>query len=114
GGYGFAFWWPFSTERLFAPWHPIEVSPIGLRRFASERGLEVLGSELIWVWLPAALVCTALWLARRGHAALRASPLIGLFVAASSLAAVSPAPGETPARTETLQLDSGTPTDPEF
>src|SRR5262245_24789990 len=90
GGYGVALWWPLSAERLFAPWQPIEVSPIGLRLFASERGLEVLGSELIWVWLPAAAACAAAWLARRGHASLRASPLIGLLVAASSLAAAAP------------------------
>jgi len=73
GGYGIALWWPFSAGRLFAPWRPIEVSPIGLRRFASERGLEVLGSELIWVWLPAAVICAGLWLARRGHVSPRAS-----------------------------------------
>jgi inner membrane protein len=108
GGYGIALWWPFSPERFFAPWQPIEVSPIGLRRLASERGLEVLGSELIWVWLPAALVWAGLWLARRGHAWPRTSPLIGLLVAVSSLAAVAPARGETPARTEILQVDSVT------
>jgi inner membrane protein len=36
------------------------VSPISVRRFLSERGLRVLQSELVWVWLPAAvLVATA-------------------------------------------------------
>jgi inner membrane protein len=53
GGLGVALWWPFSTERFFWPFTPIEVSPISLRRFFSGRGLEVITSEFIWVWLPA-------------------------------------------------------------
>ncbi|MES2317771.1 MAG: metal-dependent hydrolase [Pseudomonadota bacterium] len=39
GGHGVALWWPVSNERLFAAWQVIEVSPIGLRRFLTERGL---------------------------------------------------------------------------
>ncbi|MBC3872494.1 metal-dependent hydrolase [Undibacterium flavidum] len=53
GGYGVAFWWPFSAERIFAPWQVIEVSPLSLRRVFSERGFNVLVSEVVWVWLPA-------------------------------------------------------------
>ena len=53
GGRGIALWAPFSNQRLFFPWRPIEVSPIGLG-FFSERGVGVLLSELKWVWLPAA------------------------------------------------------------
>ena len=52
GGLGVAFFWPWSTTRWFAPWRPIEVSPLGLARFLSPRGLAVLASELVWVWLP--------------------------------------------------------------
>ncbi|MDR1075372.1 MAG: metal-dependent hydrolase [Xanthomonadaceae bacterium] len=51
GGLGVALLWPWSEERFFAPWRPVEVSPF-LRRFFSERGLTVLLSELRWVWLP--------------------------------------------------------------
>ena len=51
GGLGVALFWPWSDVRLFAPWRPIEVSPIGAG-FFSNRGLAVLGSELRWVWLP--------------------------------------------------------------
>jgi inner membrane protein len=61
GGSGIAFLWPFSDERWFAPWRPIAVSPIGITRFMSERGLHVLGSELAWVWLPALLFGAALF-----------------------------------------------------
>jgi inner membrane protein len=52
GGSGVALFAPFTDERYFWPWRPIEVSPIGLG-FFSERGLAVLLSEVIWVWLPA-------------------------------------------------------------
>jgi inner membrane protein len=60
GGLGVALWWPLSDERLFAPWRVIEVSPIGVTRFLTERGLAVLQSELLWVWLPALLVFLAI------------------------------------------------------
>jgi inner membrane protein len=55
GGRGVALFAPFSNERYFFPLRPIEVSPIGMR-FFSERGLEVITSEVVWVWLPALLV----------------------------------------------------------
>jgi inner membrane protein len=41
----------FSAERYFFPVTPIEVSPIA-RGFFSERGLRVLVSEMLWVWIP--------------------------------------------------------------
>lgn len=65
GGKGVALWWPFSEVRVFAPWHGIEVSPLDLHRVFSGRGLEVLRSEFVWVWLPAVAVCVALCLYRR-------------------------------------------------
>jgi inner membrane protein len=55
GGRGVALLAPFSAERYFFSFRPIEVSPIGMQ-FFSERGLEVLVSEIIWVWLPALLI----------------------------------------------------------
>lgn len=64
-----ALWWPFTGERFFAPWRPIEVSPLSAARFLSHRGLEVLGSELVWVWLPAALFAALLLALRGGGAA---------------------------------------------
>jgi inner membrane protein len=68
GGRGIALWWPFSNERLFFPWRVIEVSPLSLRGLAGERGLHVLQSELLWVWLPAAVLCVLLVLWRRRRA----------------------------------------------
>jgi inner membrane protein len=55
GGSGVALLAPFSDERFFFPYRPIEVSPIGLR-FFGERGIEVIFSEILWLWLPAVAV----------------------------------------------------------
>jgi inner membrane protein len=52
GGLGCALLGPFDNTRYFLPWRPIEVSPIGIRNFLTPRGLEVLASEALWVWLP--------------------------------------------------------------
>lgn len=65
GGLGVALWWPWSDQRWFAPWRVIEVSPIGLRRLLGPRGLEVLLSELQWIWLPALGLAAGLAAARR-------------------------------------------------
>jgi inner membrane protein len=68
GGSGIAFLWPFSSERFFAPWRPIAVSPISIARFLSERGATVLSSEVLWIWLPLISVSVAVFAGRR-HAA---------------------------------------------
>ena len=52
GGRGVAFFAPFSPARYFFPFRPIEVSPISVSRFFSERWRAVLASECRWVWLP--------------------------------------------------------------
>ncbi|WP_211460507.1 metal-dependent hydrolase [Collimonas silvisoli] len=64
GGLGVALLWPWSTERFFAPWQVIEVSPLGIQRVFSQRGIAVLVSELLWVWLPATITCAVLSLMR--------------------------------------------------
>ena len=53
GGRGVALWWPFSAERIFAPFRPIQVSPLSAADFFSAWGLEVLASEVIWIGFPA-------------------------------------------------------------
>jgi len=65
GGLGVAFFSPLDNRRYFLPWTPILVSPIGVGRFFSERGLAVVQSELVWIWLPAALFAAGVWLIRR-------------------------------------------------
>ncbi len=65
GGHGIAVLWPFTTDRLFWPWQPIEVAPLGIAAFFSAWGLEVLLSEAIWLWLPAVVLGgLGLWLRR--------------------------------------------------
>ena len=65
GGLGVAFFSPFDNQRYFLPWRPILVSPIGIGRFFSGRGLQVLKSELLWIWLPSALLAATTWFLRR-------------------------------------------------
>jgi inner membrane protein len=57
GGLGIALLWPWSNARLFAPWRPIPVAPIGAGML-SWRGLEVLFAELI-LFLPVFVI--GLW-----------------------------------------------------
>ncbi len=65
GGSGVAFFAPFDDARYFFPWRPIEVSPLSLDRFFSSRGAEVLKSEVVWVWIPAAALIILAWAYRR-------------------------------------------------
>jgi inner membrane protein len=65
GGLGVAFFAPFYNERYFFPWRPIEVSPIGIEPFLSGRGLQVIISEIKWIWIPSALLVSAVTLYRR-------------------------------------------------
>ena len=61
GGLGVALFWPWSDTRHFAPWRVIDVSPFA-NRFFSARGVEVLLSELRWVWMPTlSLAAMAAW-----------------------------------------------------
>ncbi len=60
--YGVAFLSPFDTTRYSFSWAPIRISPIGLKSFFSPRGLEVILSEVRWVWIPSLL----LWAGVRG------------------------------------------------
>ena len=65
GGSGVALFAPFSNARFFFPVRPIEVSPISLERFFSPRGLEVVFSEMLWVWLPSVIIVLVAWLLGR-------------------------------------------------
>ena len=68
GGLGVALAWPFSEQRYFFPWQVVEASPLSLRRVFGPAGLAVFKSELLWVWLPAAVAGLALFSARRKNA----------------------------------------------
>jgi inner membrane protein len=57
GGLGVAFFSPFNPHRYFFAFTPIVVSPIGVRRFFSVRGMQVLWTEILWIWVP--MLCVA-------------------------------------------------------
>ena len=65
GGRGIALLSPFSNHRYFLPWPPIEVSPIGVRAFISQRGLTVMKSEILWIWMPVVSIAVFGWIVRR-------------------------------------------------
>lgn len=65
GGLGVAFFSPFDRERYFLPWTPIQVSPIGAGGFFSQRGLEVIRSEMVWLWGPLMLLAAIFYLVNR-------------------------------------------------
>lgn len=46
GGKGVALLWPLRTHRIFFPWRPIPVAPIGIH-FLSREGLSVASFELL-------------------------------------------------------------------
>ena len=56
GGAGIALWAPFSTQREFAPWRPVSVSPISPSKLLSSRGAAVLLSEFKYIWMPLLLI----------------------------------------------------------
>ncbi|WP_109356578.1 metal-dependent hydrolase [Sphingorhabdus sp. EL138] len=58
GGLGAALFWPWDETRHFAPMTPIAVSPIGISDFISTRGMKVLQSEAIWIWMPLVILVT--------------------------------------------------------
>jgi inner membrane protein len=74
GGLGVAFFSPFDNQRYFLPWRPIRVSPIGVSRFFGARGLAVLKSELLWIWLPSIMVMVLVTISRRLRIAEPESP----------------------------------------
>jgi hypothetical protein len=51
---GIPFFWPLTDERFTLPWRPIPPAPFG-GHFLSQRGLDVMGIELIY-FLPLTLV----------------------------------------------------------
>jgi inner membrane protein len=60
GGLGVAFFSPFDTTRYFFTLRPIPVSPIGVYEFFTEYGLQVLLSEVLWIWFPSCALCAAI------------------------------------------------------
>jgi len=65
GGLGVEFFYPFSTHRYFFPFRPVQVSPLDAGSFFSRRGIAILKSEFIWIWIPSLAVILFSFLVRR-------------------------------------------------
>jgi len=61
GGKGVGFLIPFNNSRLFFPFREIKVSPIGVEKFFSKWGLEVLLSELKYIFVPCLIILIVLF-----------------------------------------------------
>ena len=51
-GMGIGFFIPFDNTRYHMPWRPIYASPVSISRFFSRAGIEVLLTEILWIWMP--------------------------------------------------------------
>ncbi|MDH5629292.1 MAG: metal-dependent hydrolase [Gammaproteobacteria bacterium] len=69
GGKGVALFSPFSNERFFFDFQPIEVSTLSIRRFLDGQGVKVILTELKWIWLPCLFVFVFGWLLARAKRA---------------------------------------------
>ena len=56
GGRGVGFFIPFNNNRFFFPFREIKVSPIGIEKFFSEWGFQVILSELKYVFIPCFII----------------------------------------------------------
>ena len=74
GGLGVALLAPLDHTRYFFPWTPITVSPIGVRNFLSSTGLQVMASEVRWVWLPSMVLAVTARTLLRLYDRARAAP----------------------------------------
>lgn len=64
GGLGIALFAPFDNTRYFFPFRPIQVAPLGFKGLFSDRGLQVMISEALWIWIPLILAVVITRLAR--------------------------------------------------
>lgn len=67
GGRGVGFFVPFYNERYFFPFRDIVVSPIGIERFFSERGMRVIFSELKYVILPCFIILVLFYFIKKAN-----------------------------------------------
>ena len=55
-GPGVALLAPFDGTRYFLPWRPIPVSPISPSRVFTQRGLDIVQTEILLIWIPTAVL----------------------------------------------------------
>jgi len=52
GGKGCAVFAPFDNSRYFLPFRPIKVAPFTFKKLLGERGIAIIKSEFLFLWLP--------------------------------------------------------------
>ncbi|MEO5659565.1 MAG: metal-dependent hydrolase, partial [Polaromonas sp.] len=67
GGVAIPLYWPFSEQRFFSPWRPVEVSPVSFSRFFTQRGADVLLNEVQTIWLPLMAAALAIFALRHSR-----------------------------------------------
>ena len=60
GGKGVGFFIPFDNSRYFFPFRGIKVSPLGVKQFISEWGVNVILSELKYIGIPCFIILITL------------------------------------------------------
>lgn len=65
GGKGVGFLIPFDNARYFFPWRIIKVSPIGISKFFSSRGVQVILSELKYIAVPCLVILVVSYFYKR-------------------------------------------------
>lgn len=68
GGKGVGFFIPFDNSRHFFSWRPIRVSPLGVKDFFSDYGMQVILSELRYIALPCGIILFVVWMNNRINA----------------------------------------------
>ena len=67
GGKGVGFFIPFNNNRFFFPFREIKVSPIGIKNFFSEWGIQVILSEIKYVFVPCFIILAIRILIKPNH-----------------------------------------------
>jgi len=65
GGEGVGFFIPFDNARYFFPFRGIKVSPIGIEKFFSEWGINVILSELKYIGIPCFIILITLYFVKK-------------------------------------------------
>jgi inner membrane protein len=65
GGLGVGFFIPFDSTRYFFAYTPIKVASLGYSRFFSASGMQVLLSEILWIWIPLGIILIVVNLIRK-------------------------------------------------
>ena len=65
GGRGVGFFIPIINDRFFFPFRIIKVSPMGISKFFSEWGMQVIFSEIKYIGIPCILILVFLYLKKK-------------------------------------------------